>query len=112
MNELIESRFIVQSGTLLNAVVFFVLAIVLIRMKIFDWRFLVFPLLILPQRIIFYAYVVFMQPEPSGILTFWSAVITYEEIAAGLIIVLVLAYPKLKERCVEKCASIYRKLKK
>lgn len=91
MENIIDSRNVLQFITLVLSVLELVLIMLVIHKKILNWRYLVLPVAILIQIVVFYSYVLIASPEPSEAVTFWSGIIRFQAVA-GLLVVLLLLY--------------------
>ncbi len=94
MDNLINNRMILQSITFLLAIASMVVVMMAIHKSVIPWRYLVFPVTLLTQIILFYGYILATMPTPSPSATFWSGVIRFQFVA-GFLVALILLY---KER--------------
>ena len=85
------NRNLLQFITLNLSVLELILIMLMIHRKIIHWRYMVLPVAILLQLVVFYSYVLIVSPPPTESVTFWSGVIRFQTVA-GLMVVLLLLY--------------------
>ena len=83
--EIAEFRYVIQLATFFAALFAIVFLIHAVLKKFVAWRYVVMPVAILVQIAVFYGYVQLSKPDPSPELTFWSAIIRFEEVAAVVV---------------------------
>ena len=79
---LMDNRIYLQSITLVIATACLASTILMMYFRVLPWRYMVIPVLVLLQIIVFYLYVLLAHPIPSVPVTFVSAVLRLEMVVA------------------------------